>query len=73
MGIPTGKKDSHTHGKPDPHAPDGQTVSCCEVKVGMKRKTDDSHDSSDHIVVESLQKVTKGTAAKLSKRTIQRQ
>ena len=57
------------------HVPDEQVVSCCEVKVGMKRKARDSQDSSHHIVGESLQTVTEGTAAKLDslKRTIQRQ
>ena len=61
------------------HAPDEQAVSCCEVKVGMKRKARNSQDSSHHIVGEGLQTVTEGTAAaklpKLDslKRTIQRQ
>ena len=60
------------------HAPDEQAVSCCEVKVGMKRKARDSQDSSHHIVGEGLETVTEGTAAKLPKldslkRTIQRQ
>ena len=60
------------------HAPDEQAVSCCEVKVGMKRKAKDSQDSSHHIVSEGLETVTEGTAAKLPKldsfkRTIQRQ
>ena len=60
------------------HAPDEQAVSCCEVKVGMKRKARDSQDSSHHIVGECLQTVTEGAAAKLPKldslkRTIQRQ
>ena len=40
------------------HAPDEQAVSCCEVKVGMKRKARDSQDSSHHIVGEGLQTVT---------------
>ena len=45
------------------HAPDEQAVSCCEVKVGMKRKARDSQDSSHHIVGEGLETVTEGTAA----------
>ena len=60
------------------HAPDEHAVSCCEVKVGMRRKARDSQDSSHHIVGKGLETVTEGTAAKLPKldslkRTIQRQ
>ena len=60
------------------HAPDEQAVSCCEVKVGMKRKARDTKDSSHQIVGETLQTVSEGTSAKLPKldslkRTIQRQ
>ena len=46
------------------HAPNEQTVSCCEMKEGMKRVRD-LQDSSHHVVSESLQTVTEGTAAKL--------
>ena len=60
------------------HAPDEPAVSCCEVKVGMKRKARDTQDSSHQIVGETLQTVSEGTSAKLPKldslkRTIQRQ
>ena len=53
-------------------------MSCCEVKVGMKRKARDTQDSSHQIVGETLQTVSEGTSAKLPeldshKRTIQRQ
>ncbi|KAI6655701.1 hypothetical protein LOD99_1841 [Oopsacas minuta] len=60
------------------HAPDEQAVSCCETKLGIKRKARESQDSTHHIVGESLQTASEGTAAKLPKldslkRTIQRQ
>ncbi|KAI6651850.1 hypothetical protein LOD99_4729 [Oopsacas minuta] len=60
------------------HAPDEQVVSCCETKVGIERKARESQDSAHHIVGESLQTASDGTAAKLPKldslkRTIQRQ
>ena len=48
------------------HAPNEQTVSCCEMKEDMKRVRD-LQDSSHHVVSESLQTVTEGTAAKLAK------
>ncbi|KAI6655992.1 hypothetical protein LOD99_1726 [Oopsacas minuta] len=55
-----------------------QVVSCCETKVGIKRKARESQDSAHHIVGESLQTASEDTAAKLPKldnlkRTIQRQ
>ena len=49
------------------HAPDEQAVSCCEVKVGMKRKARDTQDSSHQIVGETLQTVSEGTSAKMPK------
>ncbi|KAI6651292.1 hypothetical protein LOD99_5440 [Oopsacas minuta] len=60
------------------HAPDEQAVSCCETKLDIKRKARESQDSAHHIVGESLQTASEGTAAKLPKldslkRTIQRQ
>ena len=60
------------------HAPDEQAVSCCETKIGIKRRARESQDSSHHIVGESVVTVSEGTAAKLPKldslkRTIQRQ
>ena len=59
-------------------APDDQAVSCCETKIGIKRRARESQDSSHHIVGESVVTVSEGTAAKLPKldslkRTIQRQ
>ncbi|KAI6656060.1 General transcription factor II-I-like [Oopsacas minuta] len=59
-------------------ATDEQTVSCCETKVGIKRKARESQDSAHHILDESLQTASESTAAKLPKldslrRTIQRQ
>ena len=42
-------------------------MSCCEVKVGMKRKARDTQDSSHQIVGETLQTVSEGTSAKLPK------
>ena len=60
------------------HAPDEQVVSSYETKVGIKRKARETQDSSHHIVGESLETVSEGTATKLPKldslkRTIQRQ
>ncbi|KAI6655653.1 hypothetical protein LOD99_1793 [Oopsacas minuta] len=60
------------------HGPDEQTADCCEAKAGMKRRARESQDSTHHIVGESLQTASEGTAAKLPKldslkRTIQRQ
>ncbi|KAI6660174.1 hypothetical protein LOD99_10515 [Oopsacas minuta] len=60
------------------HGPDEQAAGCCEAKVGMKRKARESQDSTHHIVGESFQTASEGTAAKLPKldslkRTIQRQ
>ena len=60
------------------HAPDEQAASCCEVKAGIKRKANESQDSSHQILGETLQTVSESTAAKLPrlsslKRTIQRQ
>ncbi|KAI6657823.1 hypothetical protein LOD99_565 [Oopsacas minuta] len=53
-------------------------MSCCETKLGIKRKAQESQDGAHHIVGESLQTASEGTAAKLPKldslkRTIQRQ
>ncbi|KAI6653068.1 hypothetical protein LOD99_3904 [Oopsacas minuta] len=60
------------------HGPDEQAAGCCEAKAGMKRKARESQDSTYHIVGESLQTASEGTAAKLPKldslkQTIQRQ
>ena len=60
------------------HAPDEQSVSCCETKIGIKRRARESQDSSHHIVGDSVVTVSEGTAAKLPKldslkRTLQRQ
>ncbi|KAI6657825.1 hypothetical protein LOD99_567 [Oopsacas minuta] len=60
------------------HVPDEQAMSCCETKLGIKRKAQESQDGAHHIVGESLQTASEGTAAKLPKldslkRTIQRQ
>ncbi|KAI6651166.1 hypothetical protein LOD99_5517 [Oopsacas minuta] len=60
------------------HGPDEQAADCYEAKAGMKRKARESQDSTHHIVGESLQTASEGTAAKLPKldslkRTIQRQ
>ena len=60
------------------HPPDENYISCCEVKVSIKRKAKDSQDCSHYIVGECLETVSEGTAAILPKldslkRTIQRQ
>ncbi|KAI6652396.1 hypothetical protein LOD99_7410 [Oopsacas minuta] len=60
------------------HGPDDQAADCYEAKAGMKRKARESQDSTHHIMGESLQTASEGTAAKLPKldsleRTIQRQ
>ena len=60
------------------HAPDEKSVSCCEVKVSIKRKAKESQDGSYHIVGECLETISEGIAAVLPKldslkRTIQRQ
>ena len=60
------------------HAPNEQDVSCCETKAGIKRRARESQDSSHHIVSESVQIISEGTATKLPKldslkRTIQRE
>ena len=53
-------------------------MSCCETKAGIKRRARESQDSSHHIVSESVQMISEGTATKLPKldslkRTIQRE
>ena len=58
------------------HAPDEKYVSCCEVKVSIKRKAKESQDGSHHIIGECLETISEGTAAVLPKldslkRTIQ--
>ncbi|KAI6647086.1 hypothetical protein LOD99_8923 [Oopsacas minuta] len=60
------------------HGPDEQAADYCEAKAGTKRRARESQDSTHHIVGESLQTASEGTAAKLPKldslkRTIQRQ
>ena len=60
------------------HAPNEQDVSCCETKAGIRRRARESLDSSHHIVSESVQMISEGTATKLPKldslkRTIQRE
>ena len=60
------------------HGPVEQEVGCRETKIGIKRKAEETWDSSHSIVGESLLTVSEGTAAKLPKlnslkRTIQRQ
>ena len=49
------------------HTPDEQVVSSYETKVGIKRKARETQDSSHHIVGESLETVSEGTATKLPK------
>ena len=60
------------------HGPDEQEVSCRETKIGIKRKAQETQDTSYSIVGESLLTVSEGTASKLPKmdslkRTIQRE
>ena len=43
------------------YAPDEQAVSCYETKIGIKRKAQDSHDTSHQIVGESVVTVCEGT------------
>ena len=51
------------------HAPDEQAVSCCETKIGIKRRARESQDSSHHIVGESVVTVSEGTVASYFDRT----
>ena len=63
------------------HGPVEQEVGFREAKIGIKRKAEETRDSSHSIVGESLLTVSEDTAAKLSKlpkldslkRTMQRQ
>ena len=53
-------------------------MNCRETKVGVKRRARESQDTSHHIVGESMQLISEGTATKLPKmdslkRTIQRE
>ena len=60
------------------HIPSEEEVNCRETKVGVKRRARESQDTSHHIVGESMQLISEGTATKLPKmdslkRTIQRE
>ena len=60
------------------YEPDEESVTCQEVKIGMKRKASETQDSSHLIVGDSLLTVSDGVSVKLPKltslkRTIQRQ
>ena len=66
------RTNEHTHG------PDQQLITCLETKVGIKRKAQETQDSTHCIIGEHLISVCEGTAAKLPKieslkRTIRRQ
>ncbi|KAI6656232.1 hypothetical protein LOD99_1565 [Oopsacas minuta] len=47
------------------HVPDVQATACCGIKVGIKRETRDTHDSSQCIIGEGMLTASEGTAAKL--------
>ena len=60
------------------HGPDMVAVCCLETKSGIKRKAQQTQDSTHHIVGENLTTVTQNAAIKLPKidslkRTIRRQ
>ena len=60
------------------HGPDMGKDTCLVTKAGLKCKAEQSQDTSQHIVAESVQNIPEATATKLSKlntlkRTIQRQ
>ena len=60
------------------HGPDMIAVSCLETKTGIKRKAQETQDTTHHIIGEHLMTVTQGSATKLPKidsikRTIRRQ
>ena len=60
------------------HGPDMGKVTCLVTKAGLKRKAEQTQDTSQYIVAESVQNITEATATKLPKlntlkRTIQRQ
>ena len=66
------KTNEHLHG------PDMMAVSCLETKAGIKRKAQETQDSTHHIMGEHLMIITQGSATKLPKiesikRTIRRQ
>ena len=60
------------------HGPDVQLISCLETKVGLKRKAQETQDTTHHIIGQRVMVLTEGAAAKLPKleslkRTIRRQ
>ena len=44
------------------HVSNEQDVSCCETKAGIKKRARKSQDTSRHIVCESVQIISEGTA-----------
>ena len=70
IGCVNGKAIIHTKGleiikqtNEHCHPPDENSISCCEVKVSIKRKAKDSQDCSHYIVGECLDTVSDVTAA----------
>ena len=60
------------------HGPDVQLISCLETKAGLKRKAQETQDTTHHIIGQGVMVLTEGAAAKLPKleslkRTIRRQ
>ena len=60
------------------HGPDNTKVSCFETKIGIKRRAQTTHETSHHIIGDSVLELSEGTSAKLPKlnslkRTLQRQ
>ena len=60
------------------HGPDVQLISCLETKAGLKRKAQETQDTTHHIIGQGVMILNEGATAKLPKleslkRTIRRQ
>ena len=47
------------------HGPDNTKVSCFETKIGIKRRAQTTHETSHHIIGDSVLELSEGTSANL--------